>query len=159
MNCSRRVSVVGSKSEAIGDAAGRISERPRHLLLAKLSRSTLRHTSLRGSGTAMTERVLLIEDAPEVGYVARALGASIVTEADDLPTLREAIRESVRRHFDGPDVPPAIPLHFVRDEVMGHEAASRPGGSRARPGTREGVRLQGHSLPLRAPARRKRVHW
>jgi hypothetical protein len=63
----------------------------------------------------MTERVFLIEDAPEGGYVARALGASIVTEADDLPALRESIRDAVRCHFD---VPWAIRLHFVRDEVI-----------------------------------------
>lgn len=66
----------------------------------------------------MTELVFLIEDAPEGGYVARALGASIVTEAGDSPALRKAIRDSVRCHFDGPDVPAAIRLHFVRDEVI-----------------------------------------
>jgi hypothetical protein len=43
----------------------------------------------------LTELVFLIEDAPEGGYVARALGASIVTEADDLPALRESIRDAV----------------------------------------------------------------
>lgn len=36
----------------------------------------------------MAELVFLIEDAPEGGYVARALGTSIVTEADDMPALR-----------------------------------------------------------------------
>ena len=66
----------------------------------------------------MTELVSLIEDAPEGGYVARALGASIVTEADDLPALRGSIRDAVRCHFDGADVPWAIRLHFVRDEVI-----------------------------------------
>ena len=66
----------------------------------------------------MTELVFLVEDAPEGGYVARALGASIVTEADDLPALREASRDAVRCHFDGPSVPSAIRLHFVRDEVI-----------------------------------------
>lgn len=64
----------------------------------------------------MTELVFLVEDAPEGGYAARALGASIVTEADDLPAVRKAIRNSVRCHFDGPDMPSAIRLHFVRDD-------------------------------------------
>ena len=64
----------------------------------------------------MTELVFLIEDAPEGGYVARAVGASIVTEADDLPALRESIRDAVRCHFECPDVPSSIRLHFVRDE-------------------------------------------
>jgi hypothetical protein len=66
----------------------------------------------------MTELVFLIEDAPEGGYLAWALGASIVTEADDLPALRESIRDAVRCHFDGPDVPSSIRLHFVRVEVI-----------------------------------------
>ena len=66
----------------------------------------------------MTELVFLIEDAPEGGHVARALGASIVTEADDLPALRDSIRDAVRCHFDSPDMPSAIRLHFVRDEVI-----------------------------------------
>ncbi|MHB1095059.1 MAG: 2-oxoisovalerate dehydrogenase [Gemmatimonadaceae bacterium] len=66
----------------------------------------------------MTELLFLIEDAPEGGYVARALGPSIVTEADDLSGLRTAIRDSVRCHFDGPDMPSAIRLLFVRDEVI-----------------------------------------
>ncbi len=66
----------------------------------------------------MTELVFLIEDVPEGGYVARALGASIVTEADDLSGLRTAVRDAVRCHFDGPNVPSAIRLHFVRDEVI-----------------------------------------
>ncbi len=66
----------------------------------------------------MTEVVFLVEEAPEGGYVARALGPSIITEADDLPALRDAIREAVRCHFDGPDTPSAIRLHFVRDEVI-----------------------------------------
>ncbi len=66
----------------------------------------------------MTELVFLIENAPEGGHVARALGVSIVTESDDLPSLRESIRDAVRCHFDGPDVPSAIRLHFVRDEVI-----------------------------------------
>lgn len=55
----------------------------------------------------MTEHVFLIEDAPGGGYFARALGASIVAEAD-----------GVHCHFDGPDAPSAIRLHFVRDEVI-----------------------------------------
>lgn len=47
----------------------------------------------------MTEIVFLIEDAPEGGYTARALGESIFTEADDIAQLREAIRDAVRCHF------------------------------------------------------------
>ncbi|MHB0963243.1 MAG: 2-oxoisovalerate dehydrogenase [Gemmatimonadaceae bacterium] len=66
----------------------------------------------------MSEVVFLIESAPEGGYVARALGASIITEADDLPALRKAIRDSVRCHFDGPDIPSAIRQRGGRDVVL-----------------------------------------
>ena len=47
----------------------------------------------------MTEIVFLVEDDPEVGYNAKALGESIFTQADDLETLREMVRDAVRCHF------------------------------------------------------------
>jgi len=37
---------------------------------------------------------------PEGGYTARALGASIFTEADTLDELREQVRDAVYCHFD-----------------------------------------------------------
>ena len=52
---------------------------------------------------AMTEIIFLVEEAAEGGYVARALGASIFTEADDLPTLEQNVRDAVRCHFDESD--------------------------------------------------------
>lgn len=66
----------------------------------------------------MTELVFLVEEAPEGGYVARALGTSIVTEADDLPDLRRAVREAVRCHFEPGDLPKVLRLHLVHDEVI-----------------------------------------
>lgn len=67
----------------------------------------------------MTELVFLVEDAPEGGYTARALGESIFTEADDLDALRERVRDAVRCHFDDEAArPKVIRLHMVRDEVL-----------------------------------------
>lgn len=66
----------------------------------------------------MTEIVFVVEEAAEGGYVARALGASIVTEADDLPQLRDAVRDAVHCHFDPAAGPKLIRLHLVRDEVI-----------------------------------------
>ncbi len=66
----------------------------------------------------MTELVFLVEEAPEGGYTARALGASIVTEADDLPGLRTAVRDAVRCHFGPADLPKLIRLHLVHDEII-----------------------------------------
>jgi len=66
----------------------------------------------------MTEIIFLVEEAAEGGYVARALGVSIVTEADDIPSLQEQVRDAVRCHFDEGQVPKGIRLHFVREEVI-----------------------------------------
>jgi hypothetical protein len=66
----------------------------------------------------MTEILFVVEEAPEGGYIARAMSASIFTEADDLTALREAVRDAVRCHFDEPDRPRMIRLHLVRDEVI-----------------------------------------
>jgi hypothetical protein len=49
---------------------------------------------------AMNELIFLIEEAPEGGFIARALGESIFTEADDMTSLEENIRDAVRCHFD-----------------------------------------------------------
>jgi dephospho-CoA kinase len=46
------------------------------------------------------ELVFLVEEAPEGGYTARALGESIFTEADDLESLRDMVRDAVRCHYD-----------------------------------------------------------
>jgi hypothetical protein len=66
----------------------------------------------------MNEVIFSVEEAPEGGYAARALGHSIFTEADSLAGLREAVRDAVRCHFDDRDRPKIIRLHFVHEEVM-----------------------------------------
>jgi hypothetical protein len=66
----------------------------------------------------MSELVFVVEEAPEGGYVARAVGASIVTEADDLDSLRAQVRDAVRCHFDEGTAPKLIRLHNVRVEVI-----------------------------------------
>ncbi len=66
----------------------------------------------------MGEVVFVVEEAPEGGYTARALNASIFTEADSLDDLRGQIRDAVRCHFGEGESPKIIRLHFVRDEVI-----------------------------------------
>lgn len=67
----------------------------------------------------MTEIVFLVEDDPDGGYTARALGESIFTQADDLKNLREMVRDAVHCHFpDEQSRPKIIRLHIVRDEVI-----------------------------------------
>lgn len=66
----------------------------------------------------MNEIIFAVTDAPEGGLTARALGASIYTEADTLPDLREAVRDAVRCHFEEAQMPAVIRLHYVREEVF-----------------------------------------
>jgi hypothetical protein len=66
----------------------------------------------------MNELIFLIEEAPEGGYSARALGHSIFTEADTIEALRGQIRDAVKCHFEEGNSPKIIRLHFVREEVI-----------------------------------------
>ncbi len=67
---------------------------------------------------AVNELVFLVEEAPEGGFTARALGAPVFTEADTLDELRDAIRDAVRCHFEPRDEPRLLRLHIVRDELI-----------------------------------------
>jgi hypothetical protein len=60
--------------------------------------------------SSMTEIIFLVEEAPEGGYTARALGASIFTEADDLGALGQNVRDAVRCHFDEAERPSIVRL-------------------------------------------------
>ena len=42
-----------------------------------------------------SELVFVVEEAPEGGYTARALGEAIFTEADDLDRFRAMVRDAV----------------------------------------------------------------
>ena len=53
----------------------------------------------------MNEIVFQVEEAPEGGFTARALGASIFTKADTLDALRAAVRDAVVCHFDQAERP------------------------------------------------------
>lgn len=66
----------------------------------------------------MSEMNFVVEQAPEGGYVARALGESIVTQADSIADLHARVRDAVQCHFDEGKLPKLIRLHFVRDEVI-----------------------------------------
>ena len=66
----------------------------------------------------MKEIIFVVEEAPEGGFTAQALGASIFTEADDPKDLENQVRDSVRCHFEEHERPKIIRLHFVREEVL-----------------------------------------
>jgi hypothetical protein len=58
------------------------------------------------------------EDETEGGFVTRALGHSIVTQAHTWEDLRANVRDAVRGHFEEGQAPPVIRLHRVFDEVL-----------------------------------------
>lgn len=58
------------------------------------------------------------EDEAEGGYIARALGHSIVTQADGWDELRSKVREAVLCHFEEGQASRVIRLHRVQDEVF-----------------------------------------
>ena len=66
----------------------------------------------------MNELIFIIEESPEGGFSARALGESIFTEAETMEKLRQQVRDAVRCHFDEGKAPKVIRLHFVREEVL-----------------------------------------
>ncbi len=66
----------------------------------------------------MTEIHFIVEEAPEGGFTARAVGADIFTEADDLQGLHEQVRDAVRCHFDADLKPAVIRLHITREEAL-----------------------------------------
>jgi hypothetical protein len=65
-----------------------------------------------------TEIIFSVQESPEGGYEARALGYSIFTQADSMDALKLNVREAVRCHFDEGETPPVIRLHLVKDEVI-----------------------------------------
>lgn len=66
----------------------------------------------------MNEIIFLVEEAPEGGFTARALGPSIFTEADNLEELHIQVRDAVHCHFEAGQEPKMIRLHFVKEEVL-----------------------------------------
>lgn len=68
---------------------------------------------------AMSEIIFQItEDETEGGFVAQALGHSIVTQAETWEELRERVRAAVRCHFEEGAAPAVIRLHRVLDELL-----------------------------------------
>ena len=66
----------------------------------------------------MNEIIFLVENAPEGGFMARALDASIYTGAVNMDDLHKKVREAVDCHFEPADKPKIIRLHFVREEII-----------------------------------------
>jgi hypothetical protein len=66
----------------------------------------------------MSEILFLVESSPEGGFTAKAFGADIFTEADDMTSLHANVRGAVRCHFEDDQIPQMIRLHFTHEEVI-----------------------------------------
>lgn len=68
-----------------------------------------------------SELIFLIEEDPEGGYNARALGQSIFVQADTFDALKTNIKDALECHFDNKDdIPKIIRLHMVREEIFAY---------------------------------------
>lgn len=66
----------------------------------------------------MKELVFDVIQEADGGYVAEALGESIITEADTWEKLRTNVREAVKAFYFDQPAPTSIRLRLVRDEVL-----------------------------------------
>ena len=68
---------------------------------------------------AMTEIIFLVESDNDSGYIAQALGESIITQADDLEILRKEVKDAVHCHFPDEKLRPKnIRLRIVQEELL-----------------------------------------
>ncbi|RCR66467.1 type II toxin-antitoxin system HicB family antitoxin [Larkinella punicea] len=67
----------------------------------------------------MKELIFVVEEDPEGGYSARALGETIFTQGETVEELKQMIRDAIDCHFDDASQwPQIVRLHFVKDEVF-----------------------------------------
>jgi hypothetical protein len=65
----------------------------------------------------MEEIIFMVEESPEGGLTAKALGHGIFTESDTIEDLRLMVKDAVKCHFDD-DKKRIIRLHIVREAVI-----------------------------------------
>ena len=73
---------------------------------------------MQGEALSSSEIIFVVEESPEGGYEAEALGESIFTQAETLGKLRTMVQGTVRSHFDEDNRLQVIHLHLVHDEVL-----------------------------------------
>ena len=67
----------------------------------------------------MKELIFLVEEDPESGYTAQAVGENIFTQGETISELKTMIRDAIDCHYDSPaQWPQLVRLHFVKDEVF-----------------------------------------
>lgn len=65
----------------------------------------------------MIELIFIAETSPDGGFVAKCVSESIITQADTIEELKEAIIEAVQCHFDD-SIKRVIKLQFIKEEII-----------------------------------------
>lgn len=66
----------------------------------------------------MTSVTFIIDEIFTGGFIAKAMGVSILTEAESYEQIKEKIKKAVHCHFEGAELPKVIKLHFVKEEII-----------------------------------------
>ncbi len=63
----------------------------------------------------------MVEDEPEGGYTANALGHSIFTQGESWGELKTNINDAIGCHFDDIEaIPQVVRLHYVQEEMYAY---------------------------------------
>lgn len=66
----------------------------------------------------MNEILFLVEEIPDGGFIAHALGVSIITVADDSENRYIQILDLMHCHSSKEEIPQIICLFFIREEII-----------------------------------------
>ena len=64
-----------------------------------------------------SEIIFSVQESPEGGYEARALGHPIFTQADSMDEFKTMLRDAVACHFGEGSKPSVISFHMVWPEL------------------------------------------
>ncbi len=66
----------------------------------------------------MVAITFIVDEVLTGGFTAKAMGVSILTEAESYEQMKENIKKAVHCHFEGNELPKVIKLHFVKEEII-----------------------------------------
>lgn len=66
----------------------------------------------------MNELIFEVMQEADGGFVAECLTEGIFTQADNWDELRRNVKEAVKAYYFDQQVPAAIRLHLIKDEVL-----------------------------------------
>jgi predicted RNase H-like HicB family nuclease len=65
------------------------------------------------------ELIFLVEEDPEGGFTAKAVGESIFTQGETLAEIKTNIKQALSCHFDRKEnIPASIRLHVIHEETL-----------------------------------------